>query len=136
MTCPAALALVTGGYGNGQSVEIYSSDGSCNRQLSDLPDNRYAHTVNYVDGYILLCGGDQKDTRTSCLVMNEDFTMVPHSTTIVEEWDHSSVVVGGQLTLLGGGYSLSTSTEFVSPSLSSMWTMGYTLLDETRYACA
>jgi len=136
MTCPAALALVTGGYNADQSVEIYSSEGSCNRHLPDLPDKRYVHTVNFVDGILLLCGGGSSITRTSCLEMDKDFTMVPHSTTTVERGWHSSVVMGGQLTLLGGEYPSYNSTEFIYPRFSGSWSQGYNLIEETVEACA
>ena len=44
--------------------------------------------------------------------------------------------IGGQLTLLGGYNSPSyTSTESIFPSLSSTWTQGYQLIEETNTAC-
>ena len=48
---------------------------------------------------------------------------------------HSSVVMGGQLTFLGGRSS-PTSTEFIIPSLSSTWTEGYPLIEYTGASCA
>ena len=67
MTCSPAVVLVTGG--GTASVEIYSSDGRCDQLLSGrLPDERLAHSVDYVDGQVLLCGGAL--TETSCLEMD------------------------------------------------------------------
>jgi len=136
MTCPAAVALVTGGKSAEKSVEIYSSDGSCNRDLPELPDDRKDHTIDNVDGDILLCGGSNVRQMTSCLKMSENSTMVHHSTTTGKRQFHSSVVMGGQLTLLGGGNTSLTTTEFISPSLSSTWTEGYPLMEDTEGACA
>lgn len=137
MTCPAACALVTGGTENKErSVELYSSDGSCNRFLPPLPHRRKFHTIDNVNGDILLCGGFRSRQRTSCLKMSENSTMVHHSTTNGERSQHSSVVMGGQLTLIGGQKPSRNTTEFISPSLSSNWTEGYALKEETISACA
>ena len=123
MSCYVSVALITGGRPNYRTVEIYSSDGSCNKQLPDLPDDRYQHTVDYVDGQLLLCGGDRTShTRTSCLQMNEStFSWSYHSTLNHGRNTHSSVITGGQLTILGGHYSRLT-TEFIIPRNRNKWT--------------
>jgi len=137
MTCPAALALVTGGTKiKERSVELYSSDGSCNKFLPPLPHRRKFHTIDNVNGDILLCGGSRSRQRTSCLKMSENSTMVHHSTTTGERREHSSVVMGGQLILIGGQKPSRNTTEFISPSLSSNWTEGFLLQEESISACA
>jgi len=132
MSCEVGVALITGGFNDDakRSVEIYSTDGSCHMTLPSLPDDRTDHTVDFVDGHVLLCGGDY--TQTDCIELHTDQMWYPHSTTNQVRYDHSSVVTFGQLTLLGGRYS---TTESLSPSNGNTWSDGYPLLEKTRYAC-
>ena len=97
MTCVAAVALVSGAYSRsgGRSVEIYASDGSCNKILPDLPEDAWRHVVDYVDGQLLLCAD------RSCLHMNGNFSWIHHSVLNVRRKYFGSVVTGGRLTLIG-----------------------------------
>ena len=81
MSCEVGVALITGGFNDNakRSVEIYSTDGSCHMTLPSLPDDRTDHTVDFVDGHVLLCGGDY--TQTDCIKLHTDQLWYPHSTT-------------------------------------------------------
>ena len=69
MVCVEGVALIVGGASSGDGdrkvVEIYGPD--LHDRLPDLPDQREVHTVDYVDGQVLLCGGRVSGTYDSCL---------------------------------------------------------------------
>jgi len=54
MICEPSLLLVTGGTQEQNRAELYSTDGSLSCSLDILPGNFYNHTVQYVDGDILM----------------------------------------------------------------------------------
>lgn len=145
MTCTEAVALITGGYDNQKSVEIYPSDdpNESNIRLPNLPDWREDHTVDRVDGVTLLCGGSLAFNYTvrTCLQLNlDDRKFYPHSTLTKDRKFHSSIVSGQQLILIGGGDTISSSsssisTEFLFPRISKKWMPGYPLIEITEFSC-
>ena len=54
MICESSILLVTGGSMERKEVELYSTDGSLTCSLSSLPSPFYNHTIQYVDGDILM----------------------------------------------------------------------------------
>merc|ERR1712013_681601 len=63
LECEEAVMLVTGGDGGLNQAEVYSSTNSCITSLPPLPDLRQKHTVDYVSGNVLLCGGVRAGSR-------------------------------------------------------------------------
>ena len=53
--CLEAVALVTGGSDGGGKVEVWTADG-LRKKLSDLPYQIHYHSVDYIDGRLILCG--------------------------------------------------------------------------------
>ena len=135
MTCTEAVALITGGWlaNDHRSVEVYSNNIQCNQLLPDLPEERLDHTLDYVDGRILLCGG--YNTGKSCLEMNNNtFSWNNHSYLSEGRYYFDSIVSGGQLLLVGGIGSPYT-TESSTPRISSNWTNGFDLVEGTEDHC-
>ena len=53
--CVAAVAIITGGGPFCPTVEVYGEN--LHKKLPDLPDSRYYHSLQLVNGVLLLCGG-------------------------------------------------------------------------------
>ena len=99
MFIPAVL--ITGGWGEGQSAEIYHPDRDTLCVLPDLPEGRYYHTQ---DG-ALLCGGGDRWRERSCDRWNADtgaWDLVTESLTRGREYHTSWTPVDGSVTYLMG----------------------------------
>ena len=69
LQCLEAVALITGGFDDSrklQEVEVWKGDGQ-RKRLSDLPRVISDHSVDYIDGALLLCGGYDRRSRNKCL---------------------------------------------------------------------
>ena len=75
LQCLEGAALIVGGMHDRrtrlQDIEVYTADGQ-RRMLSDLPQAISLHSVDYIDGALLLCGGKDNDggrrsSRDKCL---------------------------------------------------------------------
>ena len=128
--CITAVAIITGGYHSENTVEVYGE--GINKKLPNLPDNRYGHSLQLVNSVLLLCGGGS--TETSCLSLTTSHQWTTHSTTTSARYHHSSVSMMGQLYLLGGYNSQSTTENLTPPSQD--WASGWDLLEDTYKACA
>jgi len=108
LACEPALTLVTGGDKALDSVELYSSStNSCRLALPSLPSLYSDHSLDYVDGQILLCGG--YFTGSSCVTMLPNSTWTKHSNLTSKRAHHSSGVHRDFLRLFGG---LDSSVEY------------------------
>lgn len=98
---PKDVVLLTGGDTSGEnSVEIFGHPG-CSSSLS-LPDDRMFHTSHYIDGKVIICGGNDPDsTMISCLQLL-DGQFVAHSQLNEGRMHTSGVVLDGKLHLMGG----------------------------------
>lgn len=101
LKCEPAVALVTGGQKSLQRVEVYSSQtDSCRRLLPSLPSLYSQHSVDYLDGQVILCGGFSGSHSTLTLLPNSTWT---HSSNLVSpRARHSSGVHRTRLQLFGG----------------------------------
>jgi len=104
LACEPAVLLVTGGDWALQRVEVYSLSGAdCRHSLPSLPSLFSDHSLNFVNGRPLLCGGSNA-ARQECLQMSKDsLTWEKQSKFSISRSHHASVVLRGKLHLLGGG---------------------------------
>jgi len=100
LECEEAVMLVTGGDGGLNQAEVYSSTNSCITSLPTLPDLRQKHTVDYVSGNVLLCGG--YSSPLTCLTLEDDKTWTQHSHTTRNRSYHGSAIHKSDLYLVGG----------------------------------
>ena len=61
LECTEGVALITGGWYNHvwmNKVEVWGPDG-LTKSLSDLPVGLLAHSMEFINGSVLLCGGER-----------------------------------------------------------------------------
>jgi len=137
LSCLPALALITGGQ-DPHSVlhsEVYGL--GVHKVEPSLTELRECHTLDYVDGHIVLCGDFYGINEKSCMELKST-RWFQHSTLRVPRKGHSSVVARSTLFLLGG-YSSQRSSEFNEPLENlddNVWIQGEELLEKTSYSCA
>ena len=105
-----AGVLITGGYPDSNTAELYVPSTGASCTLPSLPDERVGHTVT--EGG-LLCGGYGPDISDSCLMWSPDSgTWEANVTLDVRREDHVSwtPTSGIGTYLIGGGYSKKTTT--------------------------
>jgi len=109
LVCEPAALVVTGGDWALQQVEVYStSSAACRHSMPSLPSLFADHSLSYVNGHLLLCGGSNA-ARQECFQMSKDkLTWEKHSKFSTSRSHHASVVLRGKLHLLGGGSSNSS----------------------------
>jgi len=134
-SCSEAIALVT----TGKNVHLFGPNNS-SKVLPDLPDTRDgSHTVDFVNSHVILCGGGGRDYYEygkSCLALTSNLAWTPISFPLSKRQNHASVVLLGQLFLLGGGWETKT-TEMAVPSGKIFdWTMGPNLTEISHRSCA
>jgi len=147
MKCSSAVALVIGGLLDVKGAEVYGpwqnkgKKPKCHYRLPDLPDTRVGATLDYVDSFIIACGGSMikgppippfPPARNTCIAMTPEGTWLNHSIMHAGRDVHSSAVNLGKLTLLGGT-DAPTSRDTLEPAKSSEWTEE--TIKETKYAC-
>jgi len=87
-------------------LDISSSSSPCSRTTGDLPESRYRHSMDKMGDAIIICGGGDGSTETSCVSSrNASGPWLHHSTTNSLRYDHSSAIADGRLHLLAG-YSI------------------------------
>lgn len=130
LACEEAVALVTGGDQALQLTEVYSSTNSCSSALPSLPSLFTKHTVDYVDGQVLLCGGSTSGGL--CVTLTPDLTWTKHSNLTTKRSQQASGVFRRSLSLLGGGDSSTETWE-----AATGWARGETLPQDVPIdACA
>jgi len=104
LVCEPAALLVTGGDWALQQVEVYStSSAACRHSMPSLPSLFADHSLTYVNGRLLLCGGSHA-ARQECFQMSKDsLTWEKQSKFAEPRSHHASVTLRGKLHLLGGG---------------------------------
>jgi len=106
------VVLLTGGFAEdkGQvSVEVFSPwNGSCSKDLEDLPNKERKSTLNFFKDKIIMCGGVFE--KKKCLSLNENQQFVPHSQLNIGH-DYPSAVVLGDKLLVVGSYGSNKSME-------------------------
>jgi len=118
LNCEPGVVLVTGGDQALQRVEVYSSkDSSCRVDLPSLPSLYSFHSLDYLDGDVVLCGGSYGQI---CLTLLPNSTWTWHSNLTRARAHHSSGVHRNTLRLFGGGDS---SMEYLSSRVHT-WTLG------------
>ena len=60
-SCTESVILLTGGKGNNGVVEVYGK--GFHQHLSDLPFPIFDHTADFINGMVLLCGGDKNKQK-------------------------------------------------------------------------
>jgi len=112
LVCEPAALVVTGGDWALQQVEVYStSSAACRHSMPSLPSLFADHSLTYVNGRLLLCGGSHA-ARQECYQMSKDsLTWEKQSKFAESRSHHASVGLRGQLHLLGGGAGSSNSSE-------------------------
>jgi len=99
--CEPSVVLVAGGDQALQQVEVYSSStNSCRFSLPSLPGLYSDHSLDYVDGRVLLCGGSSSSKE--CLTLLPDLSWAPHSNLTQDRAHQTSAVRRNSLLLLGG----------------------------------
>jgi len=146
MKCYPAVALVIGGLLDNKGVEVYGplkgGKPKCHYRLPNMPDTRVGSTLDYVDGFILACGGSMitgppippfPPARDTCIQMDpKDRTWKIHSKMHAGRDVHSSASNLGVLTLLGGT-DAPTSRDTMTPTLAAQWTEDK--IKKTKYVC-
>jgi hypothetical protein len=124
-------------------VEVYGAAGG-GRLLPSLPDSYSLHTVDLVDGEVVLCGGEDayggSSHSSSCLRLAASLAWQRHSTTLAPREGHSSQALLGALHLMGGfdpqlDWAV-TSTERMAPAVGPEWTNGPDLMVESFLVCS
>ena len=64
--------LVTGGYGASETMEAWDAISGKVCRGPDLPDRRYQHTADLINGSLVICGGE--NTRTNCTYLTAELT--------------------------------------------------------------
>ena len=133
MSCVESVLLITGGDGGLEFVELYSSTNSCVTALPYLPDLRDKHSVDYVDGEVLLCGG--YSSQGTCLTLQLNNTWSKHSNLTAERYSHSSAVHKSDLYLIGGGSSSTSEVWMHNNSPNDKWQFAWDVTDGTLDGC-
>ena len=90
-------------------LDVGDEENGCSRLTSELPDQRYGHSMDLLQSTFIICGGfrappDYKtETDTSCI--GAESPLGPwsnHSVTTRPRYGPSSAIAGGTLHLLGG----------------------------------
>jgi len=140
MRCSPAVALVIGGLLDATGAEVYGPN--IHKRLPNLPDTRVGATLDYVDSFILACGGSMiqgppippfPPARDTCIQMSDDLTWSYHSTMHQGRDIHASAVNLGMLALLGGT-DAPTSMDTIQPVKTKDWTED--TIKKTKYSCA
>ena len=129
MSCEKAVLLVTGGDGGLQFVELYASTNSCITTMPSLPDLRGMHSLDYVDGEVLLCGG--YSSRLSCLTLQPNNTWTKHSDLTRNRSSHSSAVFNSDLYLIGGGQANTTEVLRHKNNNDNQWELTWDVAEGT-----
>lgn len=140
MTCSPAVALVIGGLRDNKGAEVYGPN--IHYRLPNLPDTRTGASLDYVDSFIIACGGSMITfplvppfplARDTCIQMDKDKTWSFHSKMHAGRDVHAHAVNLGKLTLLGGTDD-PISRDTIEPAKSSDWTEEK--IKKTKYSCA
>jgi len=125
LSCEPSVVLVTGGDQAMQEVEVYSSStNSCRLSLPSLHGLYSDHSLDYVDGNVLLCGGSTY--ANMCFTLLPDLTWAPLASNLTTKRTHqASAYYRDNLLLMGG---LDDSTEIWSPG--TVWEAGQPLPPE------
>jgi len=125
LSCEPSVVLVTGGDQAMQEVEVYSSStNSCRLSLPSLHGLYSDHSLDYVDGNVLLCGGSTY--ANMCFTLLPDLTWAPLASNLTTKRTHqASAYYRDNLLLMGG---LDDSTEIWSPGTG--WEAGQPLPPE------
>merc|ERR1711872_42766 len=120
------------------SVELFSPSHTCpSPNLPDLPVWNFGHTLDYVEGQILLCGSSwEPDRYNTCWKMKEDNTWEEMEEKLLHPRDnHISAVVGSRLFLIGGNQDR-TSTEVLDLNKPGGWEPGFKLSEDVEEGCS
>jgi len=121
LSCEPSVVLITGGDQAMQQVEVYSSStNSCRLSLPSLHGLFSDHTLDYVDGNVLLCGGSTYSDM--CFTLLPNLTWTSHSNLTTSRAHQASAVYRNSLLLMGGE---DYSTEVWSPGTG--WLAGQPL---------
>jgi len=103
------VAMVIGGYGASNSVELVTKDGVCkgediNPPVQFTPGSSSTWVSEYVDGYVLLCGGQNLDQVSDCYKLEPDSGgRFEPTCPLTEDRKYSaSLVHNGEMYVLGG----------------------------------
>jgi len=120
LSCEPSVVLVTGGDQAMQKVEVYSSStNSCRLSLPSLHGLFTDHSLDYVDGNVLLCGGSTYSSQ--CFILQTDLTWAPLGANLTtKRTSQASAAYRNSLLLMGGTEEYST--EVWSPGTG--WTAG------------
>jgi len=138
--CDETRLLVTGGYDGYAPWTAEVWDPSCdNVTLPDLPDYRFYHSLDYVDGKVMLCGGEfvVGPPTAFCYSLGPDLQWLPHTNLTTDRFSHASAVSWGKLSLIGGAFmDHSYSSESIYPAFQATWTPGFNLTEVSFTPCS
>jgi len=145
MFCETTLLLVAGGEFERIQAELYSTDGSSSCNLSDLPDYFYNHTVQYVDGdiimmerfdgsqryygktYVMESGGGWFPT-SSQFPVSANFIYITKALMVVQR----SKLFAAAKRRYSNGYKFDTIAFEMSPALTYDWNEKFKILNTTH----
>ena len=104
----AEVALVIGGFGASDSVQVITKDDVClgsqaSPTLPRAPDGRVGWTAQYIDGSLVVCGGAKTDFYANCFSLKiGERRWVNAGTMRYQKRYAESMVFNGEMIVLGG----------------------------------
>merc|ERR1712179_819699 len=139
VSCTPGVALLSGGAGLA-TTEAYSSTSTCSIKLPDHEHTLTGHTMEYIGGVPVTCGGvigDESTASNKCWVLEDDQAGVKewreseHS--LQQQRSFGSIIEGyGDMRLIGGEPN-ANSTEYLSPG--GEWVLGFYLAEPFAHGC-
>merc|ERR1711936_995130 len=131
LTCSPSVLLLAGSAWSPlmNKVDLLTLNLTCpTYSLPDMPFWSFGHSLDYVDGHIMICGSHWSDEQ-ACWEMNENNTWDASPNRLTSHRDtHTSAVVGSKLFLIGGEGN-DGSTEVFDFTKSMEWEQGFPLLE-------
>ena len=120
-------------------VSLFSLNLTCpTKSLPDMPEWNFGHTLDYVDGNIIMCGSDwDRNLYHTCYIMVENNTweVLPYKLNKARKL-HNSAVFGSRLFMIGGSHDSSKSnTEVIDLTESVGWKSGFDLIQSVYEGC-
>jgi len=101
------VALVIGGFGASDSVQVITKDGTClgldsNPVIPKAPDGRVGWEGQYVDGKVVVCGGAKVDFYRNCYSLKIGESWQPEGNMVYQKRYAESLVFNGEMIVMGG----------------------------------
>jgi len=101
------VALVIGGFGASDSVQVITKDATClglssNPVIPKAPDGRVGWVGQYVDGKIVVCGGAKVDFYRNCFSLKVGEGWHGAGQMVYQKRYAESLVFNGEMIVMGG----------------------------------